>query len=220
MKTITPYILTILSHGFLFAEGLPLNEERTKYEGPHHLVKLNEDQLEEVTVAGTLTLTRAQWQEARAKDPSTPKRIDEIYPCTYNDCACGMEDTTFGVWFKDGTVAIASYQRATPFAQMDDEEKKRISRDIYLNMDARGQFYEDGVLLPYSEVKARVSFEHPPASAENNYMGSTLGIHIPPTSKASDTALASRLKELQSLSKAAGRDFHVFWDMTGLEEPE
>ncbi len=218
MKTIILSSLVVLTHGFLFAEGLPLNEDRTIYEGPHHLVKLNEDQLEEVTVSRTLTLTRTQWQEARAMNPSTPKRISEIYPSTHNDCTCGMEDTVFGVWFKNGTVAIVSYSQNTPFAQMDEEEKKRISLNIYLNMDERGQFYKDGVLIPYSEVKARVNFIHPPSSAANNYMGPSLGINIPPTSKASDPALAERLKELQSLSKAAGRDFYVMWDMTGLEE--
>jgi hypothetical protein len=218
MKLTILSILTLLSSGLLFADGLPLNEARTMYKGPHQLVKLNADQLEEVTVARTLTLTREQWREARSHAPDTPKRIDTILPCTYNDCTCGMENSVFGIWFKDGTVAIVSYEERKPFVQLDEGEKKRIATEIRLNMDDRGQFYESGKLVPYDEVKARVGHACPP-KANNDYSGDPLiGIEIPPTSKASDAALASRLAELQKIAKSVGRDFYVFWDMTGLSE--
>jgi hypothetical protein len=48
----------------------------------------------------------------------------------------------------------------------------------------------------------------------------SIQIEIPPTSKASDPALAGRLKELQSIANKSGRSFYVMWDMTGLEEAE
>jgi hypothetical protein len=67
------YALLFLIPSLVFGAGLSLNEDRTKYVGPHYLVKINEDQLEEVTVAGTLTLSRAQWQEVRQKNPATPE---------------------------------------------------------------------------------------------------------------------------------------------------
>lgn len=219
MKLHTLLILSFLTSGFLLADGLPLNEARTQYEGPHHLVKLNADQLEEVTVARTLTLTREQWREARAKDPATPKRIDTILPCTYNDCTCGMENSVFGVWFKDGTVAIVSYQEKTTFAQLDEDQKKEIATNIHLYMDERGQFYESGKLVPYAEVKARAGYACPPKARDDHSGDPSLGIEISPTSKASDSALASRLAELQHISKSVKRNFYVHWDMTGLTLP-
>jgi hypothetical protein len=213
MKLAILSILPLLSSGLLFAEGLPLNEARTKYEGPHQLVKLNADQLEEVTVARTLTLTREQWQEARAHAPGTPKRIDTILPCTYNDCTCGMEASVFGVWFKDGTVAIVSYEERKSFAQLDEDQKKEIATQIHLNMDERGQFYESGKLVPYEEVKARVGYACPPKAKDDHSGDPSIGIEIPPASKASDAALAGRLAELQKIAKSVGRDFYVLWDI-------
>jgi hypothetical protein len=213
-------LLLSLAPCLAIADGLPLNDDRTKYEGPHILVKMNEDQLEEVTTMSTLTLTREQWQQARAKNPATPKRIDSVLSCMYSDCTCGMEDSTFGVWFKDGTVAIVSYESKTPFVQLDEERKKDIATNISLNMDERGQFYADGKLVPYAEVKARVGYVCAPVNQDGSSNYPSVGIEIPPGSKASDAALAGRLKELQQISKTAGRSFYVFWNMDGLEDPE
>jgi hypothetical protein len=72
MKFRTLTFLVLFVHGLVLADGLPLNDDRTKCEAPHQLLKLDEDQLEEVTVSRTLTLTRAQWQQARAINPSIP----------------------------------------------------------------------------------------------------------------------------------------------------
>jgi hypothetical protein len=220
MKTITLSLLVFLVPSLLFGEGLPLNETRTKFEGLHYLVKLNEDQLEEVTVVGSLTLTRDQWQELRKLSPSTPKRIDTIFPSTHNDCTCGMDGQTFGVWFKDGTVAVVYENTSVPFEKLDTETKDKLAKDLSFRMDERGQFYHDNKLIPYSEVKSRVAYLRAlPVEKQSDGAG-FLQIEIPPTSKATDPALAGRLKELQTIAKTVGHGFHVMWDMTGLEDPE
>lgn len=211
-------LLIVLSPTLLFADGLPLNEDRTKYEGSHYLVTLNEDQLEEVTVIGTLTLTSDQWKEAREKNSNTPKRIDAILPSTHNDCMCGMEEETFGVWFKNGTVAVVFGNTPVPFDQLPTEAKDELAKNLHFYIDERGQFYQDGKLIPYSDVKARAAYlKAAPAEASSvNLEG--LNIDLPPHLKATDPALAGRLTELQKIAKTAGRSFYVMWDMTGLEE--
>lgn len=220
MNTRILSLLVFLTPALLFAEGLPLNESRTKYEGPHHLVKLNEDQLEEVTVSGTLTLTSAQWQEVRKLSPSAPKRIEAILPSTHNDCMCGMEEQTYGVWFKDGTVAVVYEDAPVPFEKLDAKTKDELSKDLHFRMDERGQFYQDCKLIPYSEVKARVAYLKATSVEDPSSNLAGLAIELPPHSKANDAALAGRLTELQKIAKTAGRSFYVLWDMTGLEEPE
>lgn len=218
MKRIATLILSLFTPTLLFAAGLPLNEDRTKYEGPHYLVKLNEDQLEEVTVSGTLTLTRTQWQEARKLSPSVPKRIDEILPSTHNDCTCELEPT-YGVWFKNGTVAVAYETTSVPFEKLSTETKDELTKDLSFRMDERGQFYHDNKLIPYSEVRSRVAYlKAVPVDKESE--GAFLQIEIPPSCKASDTALAGRLKELQTIAKTVGHGFYVMWDMAGLEDAE
>lgn len=219
MKTRILSLLVFLAPSLHFAAGLPLNESRTKYEGPHQLVKLNEDQLEEITVAGTLTLTRTQWQEVRKLSPSAPKRIDTIFPSTHNDCTCGMEGQTFGVWFKDETVAVVYEDTPVTFEKRNAETKDELSKDLHFRMDERGQFYHDTKLIPYSEVKARVAYLRA-VPVDKKSEGSFLQIEIPPTCKASDPALAGRLKELQTIAKTVGHDFYVMWDMTGLEDTD
>jgi hypothetical protein len=214
------YALLFLIPSLVFGAGLSLNEDRTKYVGPHYLVKLNEDQLEEVTVAGTLTLSRAQWQEVRQKNPATPKRIDTILPSTHNDCTCGMEAEIFGVWFKDGTVAITHGNTPIPFEKLDTETKGKLASELHFLMDERGQFYQDGKLIPFSEVKSRAAYLKAVSVDKQSMDLGSIQIEIPPTSKASDPALAGRLKELQSIANKSGRSFYVMWDMTGLEEAE
>ncbi len=220
MKTRTLSLLVFLAPSLLFAAGLSLNESRTKYEGRHHLVKLNEDQLEEIIVAGTLTLTRAQWQEVREKNPATPKRIDTILPSTHNDCTCGMEEQTYGVWFKDGTVAVVFETAPLPFDKLDAETKNKLANHLHFHIDERGQFYQDSKLIPYPEVKARVTYLKATSVDDTSASLAGLEIELPPHLKATDTAIAGRLIELKKIAKVAGRGFYVMWDMTGLEEPE
>lgn len=220
MKTRTLSLLLLLVPGLLFGAGLSLNETRTKFEGRHYLVKLSEDQLEEVTVVGSLTLTRTQWEEVRKLSPGTPKRIDTIFPSTHNDCMCEMEEETYGVWFKDGTLAVVYGDHTVPFEKLDTETKTNLTKDLNFRMDERGQFYHEGKLVPYPEVKARVAYLRAlPVDKEGEGSG-FLQIEIPPTCKATDPALAGRLKELQTIAKTVGHGFYVMWDMTGLEDTE
>ncbi|MDX1679688.1 MAG: hypothetical protein R3242_03055 [Akkermansiaceae bacterium] len=203
-------LLASFAHG----EGLPIHEDGTRYEGDHYLVELTEDQLEEVTVARTLTLTREQWKGARAHNPATGKRIECILPSTYSDCTCGMEGSNFGVWFENGTVAIVVNEPVTAFADLDEQKKNEVATHVYLLMDERGQFYEMGKLIPYDEVKARVGHQRQKPAKGGYAHKPSLSIGISPGSKASDPALASRLMELKKISIAADRSFNVFWDKT------
>lgn len=220
MKMRTLSLLVFLAPSLLLGAGLSLNESRTKFEGRHYLVKLNEDQLEEVTIAGTLTLTRTQWQEVRKLSPSAPKRIEDIFPSTHNDCTCGEEEEIYGVWFKDGTVAVVYLDAPVPFEKLDAETKDKLAKDLSFRMDERGQLYHDNKLIPYSEVKSRVAYLRALPVDKQSEGSGFLEIEIPPTCKATDTALAGRLKELQTIAKTVGHSFYVMWDMTGLEEPE
>ena len=220
MKFRTLTFLVLFVHGLVLADGLPLNDDRTKCEAPHQLLKLDEDQLEEVTVSRTLTLTRAQWQQARAINPSIPKTISSILSCTYNDCTCGMGNESYGIWFKNGTVAVVFGSTPVMFDKLTTEAKDELTADLNFRLDDRGQFYQGGKLIPYPEVKARVAYLKATPVENTNADLAGLYIDLPPHVKSTDAALAERLVELQKIAKIAGRNFYVMWDMTGLEEPE
>jgi hypothetical protein len=209
--------IVCLTCGLVIADGIPVNDDRTRCDIPHHLLKLNEDQLEEVTVAGTLTLTREQWKQLRSINPAAPKRIEPILPCTYNDCTCGIAegelgDNNYGIWFKNGTIAVVLDDPPKLFSEWSVDKKNSDCAQMNFRMDERGQFYEKGGLVHYSEVKARTAWI--PANTQNK----SLGIELPPHLTSTDAALAERLKELSDIAKTAGRDFWVFWSPMPDEE--
>lgn len=202
--------IVCLTCGLVFADGIPVNDDRTRCETPHQLLNLNDDQLEEVTVAGTLTLTREQWKQLRSINPAVPKRIESILPCTYNDCTCGIAegeqgDVNYGIWFKNGTVAVVLDDPPQPFSEWTVDKKNADCALMNFRMDERGQFYENEKLVRYSEVKARTAWI--PANAQDK----SLVIELPPHLKSTDAAIAGRLKELKEIAKTAGRHFWVFW---------
>lgn len=211
MKFRTLLLIPTLMHGSVLADGIPVNDDRTRCRVPHQLINTNDDQLEELTVAGTLTLTREQWTQLRAINPAVPKRIDSIVPCTYNDCACCIGESNdgsghYGIWFKNGTVAIVLDTPPTPFHEWTAERKKNLCSQINLRVDERGQFYENGRLIPYAEAKARTAWV--PEQKTGNL---ALSIELPPHLDAKAPALAARIAELQAIAGSAGRDFWVLW---------
>jgi len=209
MKTTLCIMAGLMIGSELRSEGLPINEARTKCEAPHYLITANEEQKEELTVCGTLTLTSEQWKAVRTKYPSVPKRIPMVFPSTYNDCNCGMEERDWAIWFPDGSVAIISEMQSTPFRELPDESKRNADPRLQFRMDGRGQFYQSNRLVPYSEVKDRVSNK---LTEEKNRNEMLLTIEIPPGITRKDAALASRIDELETLAKNAGRGFFVLWE--------
>lgn len=209
MKTTLCILAGLLFVSELRGEGLAINEARTKYEGPHYLITVNEEQKEELMVCGTLTLTSEQWKAVRTKYASVPKRIAMVFPSTYNDCACDLNESSWGVWFPDGSVAIISEGQSTPFRELSDESKRNTDPKLQFRMDGRGQFYLSNRLVPYSEVKDQVSNK---LTLEKNRHEMLLILEIPPGMTRKDAALASRIDELETLAKAAGREFYILWE--------
>lgn len=210
MQFRTLLLIPTLIHGSSLADGIPVNDDRTRCRVPHQLITANDDQLEELTVAGTLTFTREQWKQLRAINPAVPKRIDSIVPCTYNDCACcigesGDGNRHYGIWFKNGTVAIVLDTPPTPFREWTVERKKDLCSRMNLRIDERGQFYENGRLIPYAEVKDRAAW------VPEQTKDLALSIELPPHLDANAPALATRIAELRAIAGSAGRDFWVFW---------
>lgn len=209
MKTALCFLAGLLFVSELRSEGLAINEARTKYEGPHYLIKVNDEQKEELMVCGTLTLTSEQWKAVRSKYPSIPKRISRMFPSTYNDCACDLVEREWGIWFPDGSAAIVSDAQDTPFRELSAESKRKADPNLQFRMDARGQFYASDRLVPYAEVKDQVSNKVFSEEGGNQML---LILEIPPGMGRKDAALASRIDELETLSKAVGRGFHILWE--------
>ena len=197
-------------------DGIPVNDARTQCVTEHFRLQANDDQKEELVVCGTLTLTSEQWKSARARFPAVPKRISEVLPSSYNDCCCGMEERHWGIWFPDGSVAILGETKTIPFRDLPDESKKNADPNLHFRMDGRGQCYLANSLVPYAEVKDQVANTQGP---EEKRSERCLIVEIPPGMNRKDAALASRIDELEKLSKAAGRRFHVLWEKRTRSKP-
>ena len=140
-------LLALLLPSVLLADGLPIDSDTGKIFVPHQFIKISATQQEEITTLGTFTLTSEQWSELRKVRKGCPKRFSAVFPRDWNDCTCGAESGAWAIDWGDHTVAVL-------LETVPEDPAVELRTSIadhggaWLTMDARGQFYYEGVLIP------------------------------------------------------------------------
>jgi hypothetical protein len=186
MKVIT-FVVSLALSVICHADGLPKNE-KGELTVKHTLIDLNPSQVEEMEVLNSVTLTKEQWAEVRKVSPNTPKRLQGIIPITWNDCLC--EERCEAVRMLDGKLAVF----------LDDQTVQTIHHHIYpgrplnLQVDRRGQFHLDGILVRYHilidaiRASEAVGPEH-----RQDPMGGTAEVKAPPGMSLDDPVFEERI---------------------------
>jgi len=204
MKLLWPLAFLLFST-LLFAEGLSRNGkgELTRL---HTDVKLTESQKEELETLHTVTFTKEQWEELRKIAPNTPKRLERIFPVTYADCLCDMEDDHYGVLQKNCDVAV--FHTNTQSSQ-DFFYKFNYAEHLTFHVDSRGQFHLNGTLVKFPillqairESGTNLSEEQKKGRA-NSYTPSAT-IYTPVGAAPDDAAYAERITTLKRELAAKG----------------
>lgn len=147
--TLFAAVMLLLSYSAL-GDGIPVDRDTGKITVPYESIKLSESQIEEVDLLGTLTLDSEQWRKLRAINVACPKRFSVI-PLTYHDCTC--EVPTYAIAISGSEVAI-THDQIGSFKSGARHLKFLLSQydHIRLNIDRRGQFYQDGSLIRFEEL--------------------------------------------------------------------
>jgi len=86
-----------------------------------------------------------------------PKRIDQLVLETYDDCGCDLAGAFYGIQLNSGAVAVTHGQLTGGLGYQNLIVALAESREIKMRVDARGQFYFGGVLIPYPRLLEMVT---------------------------------------------------------------
>lgn len=205
MKTLIRQMLVLgFSAGIVLADGgIPVDRETHTVTVPHTLLTLTDSQREEIDVVGTLTLTPDQWKELRTIGPDCPKRIDRILLETYDDCGCDLIGVFYAIQLSTGSVAVTHGQLGSGWGYQKLRLALAESQKLQLRVDARGQFYYDGVLIPFPALLQMVTASNKPPEAGGIILRD-FGVVRPSGVSRKDAAVADRLETLFKTAEAAG----------------
>lgn len=210
---LSPMRTVITAFVFLFAwglegrtEGLPLDLlTKRKIVVEHTILDLSDDQIEESIALSSVTLTAEQWETMRKVSKFAPKRLIS-YPNTYNDCMCGTGP--YGIALPGKKFGIVHYSLDEEHSLGKVWTSERVKKGFaFFTMDARGQFYLDGRLVPYASVKQEFSEGIKLLTGEKDDF--YFQVTVPPGMKRSDPTLKDRIAELEKLVTEAGARFFV-----------
>ena len=201
---------TVLALPMVQGDGLPLTDDRNGIEARHIFLKIDESQREEIITLDNITLTKNQWAEARKLCAAIPKRIETVFPKDWDDCTCGTEDSAAYVilWNKDTIAVVATYGEVKASHTYSDRLKN--SGGSYLSVDERGQFYHDGVLIPFAELLAASQVKAKPNPNETSPPQPSVSVKLPMSLKADAPSLKDRLAKLEETLRANGWDFYTY----------
>lgn len=196
-------LFTLVANG----DGLPLSEDGKQVTVDHKFIQLDSSQKEEIVSLGTLTLSASQWAAAREVSPDCPKRITNVFPKDWQDCTCGSEGDAYAIQWPGNRAAIVfSHLQGDPARIY----RSRLEEDggAYLTVDERGQFYHQGVLIPYktllsaSAVTAKPNPRETPARTD-------VYVDIPMGMTRDSPSLKDRLAELRAKLEGNGWTIHL-----------
>ena len=197
MKHLAAFVL-FLATAPVRADGIPVDRATHRVTVPHDLITLSDSQAEEVESLGTLTLDQDQWRRLRAVSPSYPQRIETLVAASYSDCTCDMG--SYGI-------ALSRTRVAVPRGQFDGPAAGRLLEPghdetvLGLRMDRRGQFYHQGVLVPFPELLTALRARTPsPGDTTERWLVVELPVGVTPQ----DATVATRLARVTAAARAAG----------------
>jgi hypothetical protein len=143
------FVLAFLSN-IALSDGIPVNKKTGGITVPHSVLKLSNDQIEEIETVGTLTLTESQWKQFRAIGANCPKRFLNILPITWDDCTCDM--SPYAIQLSYDSIAIIHGQISCDVGVELKKFLMESTENIKLKVDRQGQFYYGGVLIPFDSL--------------------------------------------------------------------
>jgi hypothetical protein len=165
------------------------------------VLDLDQSQVEEMEVLGTVTLAPSQWESLRKSCKSVPKRFSTVLATTYKDCTCDMNN-----------YCIALNARQVAVLCFDDEVLSTFTLSWQLGespiqMDRRGQCYVEGAQIPFQTLLAAIA-GGPQRGLESEIDSATTAryIHIRPAplDTRNSPALSSRITKIREVARQAG----------------
>ena len=156
---------------------------------PTTLLTLNASQVEEMEALNTVTLTKEQWARMRNVSPNTPKRLQGVLPITWNDCLCGVGRVD-GVLMQDGRLAVMHRQQSAKGLR----HRIRPGQGLVLQVDHRGQFHLDGILVHYEVLLEAIRSSKPLTEEERQVSWkSAAKVQVPPALSPTDPVFEDRI---------------------------
>jgi hypothetical protein len=172
-------------------DGYPFDPDSQRVTGPSLRLKLNPQQIQEISATGTLTFSEAHLRLIRLYYPAATERTDVI-TATYNDNIEGLTpEDVYCFWVAPDEVAVTLNERhskdKSPFASptnnifpTDAELKGVASRHIRLSHD--GTIYFRGQVITLEQAFALIDdiarFQMPEHEHASNYR--CLYVVVPP----------------------------------------
>jgi hypothetical protein len=201
MKTVHLIFAFVLLSCVVLGDGIPVDRKTGQITVPHTFLKLTGEQIDELAILGTLTLTDPQWKQFRAIGSNCPKRFQIVLPITWEYCTCDMHP--YAIQMSEDSVAIiheeisgdAGTELATAIRETTD--------GIRLKVDRRGQYYYNGVLIPFDSLLKMLTGAEI-AKTKDGKEKRYFSVEIPLGLSGKSPQLQSRLMRLYSEAKNAG----------------
>jgi len=181
---------------------LPVDLANRTVTTEHVTLQVSEAQELEMDSQQTLTLTPNQWQMLRKKGLMFPMRL-EVVDYDADTCACALEGYT-AIRLSSNTVGIPLSEAADDAKTVLEESKA--DNSLAMTVDRRGQFYADGLLIPYREV---LSFFEKNVEPSSNKRAPQLSVWFPVDVDRASPAVKQRINEVEAAATKSGWEVDV-----------
>jgi hypothetical protein len=202
MKIYRIILLVVVLTYTTLADGIPVDKKTKRIRVPHTIIRISENQVEEIEAIGTLTLTNVQWKQLRNIGPNCPKRFENVLPITWNDCTCDM--SPYVIQISRDSIAVL-HNDINGNAGIELRYFLEGSTGwVSLSVDHRGQFYFKGILIPFENLLTTISTSTIKESDNKYEKRRFIFIHKPLGMSEKSPQLESRLNKLFETAKQSG----------------
>ncbi|MBX7255233.1 MAG: hypothetical protein K1Y02_02635 [Candidatus Hydrogenedentes bacterium] len=190
-------IAFVLFHPVALSDGIPVDRETMKITVPNTEIRLSSDQIEELEVLGTVTLTTKQLKSLAEVAPDTPKRLERILSLDYSGCTCGPD--SYCIQLDRDRIAILNSSKdwEASLWEMPNESY------VILRADSKGLFYYKGMKVPFEVLLDWVGRRPEPGKALSS---PSLDILLPMGMRRDDPIVKEHIKQLFESAAKAGRE--------------